>query len=70
MEFVGYLRQVGGILMVLQFPPPMKLTRSFSTNILGMQIVKTDRQKSERSSISVRGAVPKKCICVGKYEKD
>jgi hypothetical protein len=25
-KFVGYLQQVGGILQVLRFPPPIKLT--------------------------------------------
>ena len=26
MKFVSYLRQVGGFLLVLRFPPPIKLT--------------------------------------------
>ena len=33
-KFVSDLRQVGGFLQILQFPPPIKLTARYSWNII------------------------------------
>ena len=33
-KFVSYLRQIGGFLRVLRFPPPIKLTARYNWNIV------------------------------------
>ena len=37
-KFVSYLRQVGGFLWVLQFPPPIKLTTTIAEILLNVTL--------------------------------
>jgi hypothetical protein len=51
-KFVSNLRQVGGFLLVLRFPPPIELTCNDITEILLKMALNTINQKKKPSTCS------------------